>query len=763
MANLRAIENPLPYNNSISPSPRDRPLGSAEKIRHTEPVPGTTDNDSDSWRKRHSAEIALAEQDIDNIYGRTADLHTAADPSGWVAASNNQQGGIALKSGSRYTLANARALADNAFSVGPEGDWDNYDILVRVPAATNPQQVRVHLIYAAGLPTYNLVLNDMTNLGLSSDGNWEFYTWAHQLGNVLVAQLQVTANAAHVGTSRFDGRFDGEIIDGEVDEPVWKSRHKAQSDPLTEERLATLEDRTSEVSFDNHPGWAVVPDNNAGYGRFRFVGNGGDVDSYTGLDYDTMEQASGSEVVTPSAVTAAGVVWVLPNNITWSRVRLSVYRGGVKYRFTAQSMRNVPASLRSAIANFPSGTPDHTARWLASSDTNPHALGDLAVGDVIEFEFLADNFEPRWDGDLGDGIVTEDSLSAEVTAHINRHENAQGRVEISTDPDPVLVGSPTPVDEEESIPQDAALAHAIRIANLSGLHRALQVRMDIDFFLQRATQNRNTGRMNAVEVYIEITNKPRTRTRLVRQALTLANFLTQFDAAGADTYSGSADYTHNVNMNLDVSGWDIDEDDLVTLRVIAFGTAGSAHVRVVFRNTVIIYDELASSVRQVPEFPAAGSRAGKSLKFAGNQIGWHPTFQKAEELASRDALAGGWTIPTSTRFGARNAITQSGTALHIGAHSAMLSDTYGVIVDVEMSLGTMSTFIPWSAFHTGSGTYVTNGGHGGQGIPVGYWNADNDSELVATADWASDHGRFELTIAGRSPSGSATIRVWSAQ
>lgn len=399
MAALDAINSKNVQALPLDTNKRTKPLASAEKIRHTETVPGTIDNDADSWRKHHSAVIDLAEQDIDNIYGRTADLHTAADPTGWVTATGNPSGGIALKRGSSWTLANARALADNAFSVGPEGNWDNYAILVRVPAATNPQQVRVHLIYAAGLPAYDLVLNDMTNLGLSTDGNWEFYTWVHPLGNVLIARLQLTGNAAHVGTSRFDGRFDGDILDGKVDEPVWKSRHKAQSSPLTEERLVALEDRTSEISFDNHPGWAVVPNNNTDYGRVGFAANGGDVDSYTGLDYATMDPAFGSEVVT-RAVSASGIVWVLPNKITWSKVRLSVYKGGVKYRLTAQSLRNAPQSVRSAIANIPAAPPDHTVRWLASSDTDPHPLGDLAVGDVAEFEFLADDFEPRWDGDL---------------------------------------------------------------------------------------------------------------------------------------------------------------------------------------------------------------------------------------------------------------------------------------------------------------------------------------------------------------------------
>lgn len=287
--------------------------------------------------------------------------------------------------------------------------------------------------------------------------------------------------------------------------------------------------------------------------------------------------------------------------------------------------------------------------------------------------------------------------------------------------------------------------------------------MDVDFYLQRPQQARNTGWMNAVELYIEVAGKVTTSTRLVRRALSLANFLTQFDAAGADTYSSSADFTHNVDLDINVSEWDVEEDDVVHLRAVAFGIVGDAHVELRFRNTAIVFDELASSVRQVPEFPAEGSRAGKSLKFAGNQIGWHPTFNKVEELASRNALTGGWTIPSSTRFGARNAITQSGTTLHIGAHTALLSGTYGVIVEVEQSLGTMQVFIPWSLFRTGSGTYVTGGGRGTQGIPVGYWNADNNSELVATADWSADHGRFELTISGPARAGSATIRVWSAQ
>ncbi|MDE2904503.1 MAG: hypothetical protein OXQ28_00295 [Acidobacteriota bacterium] len=528
-------------------------------------------------------------------------------------------------------------------------------------------------------------------------------------------------------------------------------------------RLDSLEDKASEVRFDDQPSWATEPNTAVGgkhpYGGWTWVRSGGNPASYAGQDYDDFAHAGGSGFAGPGR----GLIWVLPNNINWSKVRLVVRRsnGTVRSVVTGQSLRNAPASV--VVANLPGAPPDVTVRWSASSDTAPYAVSNIQTTDTIALETLSDH-TPIWEGGLGAGVVDEQSLSEEVVEHINRYEASQGRVEIGTDTHPLTVGHPTPIESEEGVVQDAALAHAIRIGNATGLHRALQVNMDVDVFLQRAgSQARTTGFMTSVELFIEVVGDPQSRTRLIDQRLALANFLTQFDAAGAATYSGSADFTQNVDMNIDVSGWDLEEGDRIQLRAVAFGVEGNAHAQLRFRNTAIIYDELASSVRQVPEFPAEGERAGKSLKFAGNSIGWHPTFQRVEELASRSSLSGGWTIPTVNRLGADNSITQAGTTLHIGAHSALRSGTWGVIVEVSNTGGTMRTFIPWAMFRTGSGTYVTGGGHGTQGIPVGYWNNNNDSELVATADWASEHGRFELTIAGPTRTGESTIRVWSAQ
>ena len=528
-------------------------------------------------------------------------------------------------------------------------------------------------------------------------------------------------------------------------------------------RLDSLEDKTSEVRFDDQPSWASEPNAAVGgkhpYGGWTWVRSGGNAASYAGQDYDDFTHAGSDGLAGPGS----GLIWALPNNINWSKVRLVVRRanGSVRSVVTGQSLRNAPASV--VVANLPASPPDVTVRWSASSDTAPYAVSNIEATDTIALETLSDH-TPIWEGELGDGIVTDDSLSGEVVEHINRYESAQGRVEISTDPDPITVGTPAPFREDESVSQGAALAHAIRIGNVTGLHRALRVVMDVDVFLQRAAgQARNTGYLTSVELFIEVSNRPLTRTGLVDQRLSLANFLTQFDAAGAATYSGSADFTHAVDMNIDVSEWDLEEGDEVLLRAIAHGTEGDAHVQLRFRDTAIVYDELASSVRQVPEFPAEGERAGKGARFAGNSLGWHPAFQRVEELASRSSLSGGWTIPTVNRLGAHNSITQAGTTLHIGAHSALRSGTWGVIIEVSNTGGTMRTFIPWAMFRTGSGTYVTGGGHGTQGIPVGYWNNNNDSELVATADWASEHGRFELTIAGPTRTGESTIRVWSAQ
>jgi len=72
-------------------------------------------------------------------------------------------------------------------------------------------------------------------------------------------------------------------------------------------------------------------------------------------------------------------------------------------------------------------------------------------------------------------------------------------------------------------------------------------------------------------------------------------------------------------------------------------------------------------------------------------------------------------------------------------------------------------FIPWALFRTGSGTYVTGGGHGPQGIPAGDWTVSSNSIIVAMSDWATEHGRFELNIRGEHTDQLSVRRVWSAR
>ena len=138
---------------------------------------------------------------VDLLEGVTYDLHAGAVPTGWANASNDNQGGVAVRS-TVYDLASARAATfARTLSSGTGGAY----YVVRVPAAANPGQYRIRT--TAGTGAYNVGLQYLRALGLSSDSAWRYYASTGPLGpNVSAAALQNTGSAAHLGTTRYTGQ-----------------------------------------------------------------------------------------------------------------------------------------------------------------------------------------------------------------------------------------------------------------------------------------------------------------------------------------------------------------------------------------------------------------------------------------------------------------------------------------------------------------------------------------------------------------------------
>ena len=172
-----------------------------------------------------------------------------------------------------------------------------------------------------------------------------------------------------------------------------------------EARLQALEDKASAIGFDDATEWEAVTDpTGATYGRLILVPAGDAVTSYTdGLNATGSNSFGGSYEVAANVDNVA-FVWVAPNNLNWSRVKVQVRSSGGRLRLDLilGSLRTAPATVRAATSNIPASPPDHTVLWPAVSDSEPHSLLDLTVGDTITVQALNEEHIPRWDGDLSE-------------------------------------------------------------------------------------------------------------------------------------------------------------------------------------------------------------------------------------------------------------------------------------------------------------------------------------------------------------------------
>ena len=175
---------------------------------------------------------------LDNIDDTILDLHPGPPGSGWAAATNDSEGGLALAdTAAAVTLTTARGVTTWARNL--VGNLNRKYLLARLPAGFDARQARVYVRMEAGsgLSDYTYTVSALHLLGASSDGNWNLYGLRGSFSAAAdEITLQLTGTGTHVGQSRYAGIFDGSFSDrvrSELDGLVDKGAFETLVGPVT--------------------------------------------------------------------------------------------------------------------------------------------------------------------------------------------------------------------------------------------------------------------------------------------------------------------------------------------------------------------------------------------------------------------------------------------------------------------------------------------------------------------------------------------------
>ena len=160
---------------------------------------------------RNKADAAL--NSITRLNQQTIDLEVGDASEGWARARNvNRQGGMAVQSGSAFTLTQAAAAT---YSLSPSSPGGKF-LVVRIPEDDFQSSARVQLTSAGPtIFTYTLQVSSMHFLG--KDDDWQYLGENLELGDhVASLELQVTGNLAHIGTSVYRGIFQGSFLTNDI-------------------------------------------------------------------------------------------------------------------------------------------------------------------------------------------------------------------------------------------------------------------------------------------------------------------------------------------------------------------------------------------------------------------------------------------------------------------------------------------------------------------------------------------------------------------
>ena len=542
------------------------------------------------------------------------------------------------------------------------------------------------------------------------------------------------------------------------------------SDPHTSARVDALEAKTAGITFsDDQPVWQTEPNTAVGgkhpYGGWMWVPSGGNAASYAGQDYDDFTHAGGSGF----AGAGRGLLWVLPNDLSWDHVRLVVRRadGTIRSSVNAQTgLRNAPASV--VVANLPSAPPDVTVRWSASSDTQPYAVSNIEATDTIALEVLHPDHEPVWNDDISDALRERVAANEVQLASINQQLENDIANPVFRD----ILEVDDNSDWDGSTERFRIFSHTVADVKDGDF-------VEIDWL--------NFNTTTDIFQHFAIHGSTETQGRFIFHGRDLA----QRSAVRPNTVEGSATSQANgfigattgvlrrqLGENL------VDDPGGAVIRWFLYRVGTTVHLDAVasivrnpmgmgkmpegfyLRSRTWRESAQVQSTRLLPDRPnAVEDRRGLVPKFdSEGSLGYDQAIGPIQLLAFRSRITGDWTLGAPTGELTVTDLGFSGTTLRINARKALRSKSYGVLVTVTRGTDEISrVLIPWSLFRTGSGTYVTGGGHGTQGIPVGYWSDAANAYLVATADWDFDNDRFELIIRGANTDTNSILRVHLAR
>ena len=543
-------------------------------------------------------------------------------------------------------------------------------------------------------------------------------------------------------------------------------------------RLQTLEDKTSHIDFDDTTTWVAADNTAVGgkhpYGKWAWVFRGSQVASYQGHDYDGVDDFYTAAGAGPSGA-GYGLLWVLPNNINWSRVRLVVRRadGTVKSTINAQGLRNAPSTI--AVTNLPASPPDVTVRWSSHDDTHPFATTNFETGDTVALEVLPAAHTPVWNGELSDEVT---DLLTETQAYLDsldeiRFEANPDSLVISSVPSEFDAGSGVTTDATADIAAEHPLVESLVRSIRHGYDRPLRVVGNLKFYFQRAQPQTTSGAILQMRVSLRVRGKDLS-VDLLSEANTIQDFTDAQTAYGNFMYPplNSPSKEFDLDELVDLSDWTtLEDDDEIQFHLEGGGVNAQARIRLDFDDVTLSFDH--ANIRGVPNLPADNERDGKALKFAGHELGWHPTLNVSTILANSVGASIGNNLNNLRWEAHPNALgtgtvgtASSGTILTIDGRVVAKSNTFGIIVRIERGTPTRiasEVFIPWSQFRTGSGTYVTNAvGAIRQGIFAGFWDDSRaNSVMFAECTMHESNGQLQLKVDGAygDPSSRMTVHL----
>ena len=557
------------------------------------------------------------------------------------------------------------------------------------------------------------------------------------------------------------------------------------ADDHSEARFRTLEDRTSHVAFDNETPaseWAAADNTPVGgkepYGKWAWIFRGSLVDSYKGHDYDGTDDfydASGDPELNAAGF---GLLWVLPNNINWSHVRLVVRRsdGSVKSTIVAQGLRNVPSTI--TVSNLPDSPPDVTVRWSSHDDTHPFATTNFETGDTVALEALPATHIPVWEGELSEEVT---DLLTETQAYLDsldeiRFEANPASLVISSVPSEFDAGSGVTTDATDDIAAEHPLVESLVRSIRHGYDRPLRVAGNLKFYFQRAQPQTTSGAILQMRVSLRVRGKGLSKS-LLTEDNTIQEFTDAQTAYGNFNYPplNSPSKEFDIDELVDLSDWTtLEDDDEIQFHLEGGGVNAQARVRLDFDDMTLSFDH--ANIRGVPDLPEDNERDGKALKFSGHELGWHPALNVSTILANSVGASIGNNLnalrwePHTNALGTANAVgtADSGRTLTLDGRLVAKSNTFGIIVRIERGTPirvASEVFIPWSQFRTGSGTYVTNAvGAIRQGIFAGFWDDSRaNSVIFATCTMHESNGQLQLQVGGAYGDGSSRMTIHLAR